>query len=277
VQAYRQLLKEGAEARSAFARTADHLVTLLPELEEHFGDVPPPPSLEPEQARFRLLEAMASTLGGAARHAPILIVLEDLHAADSSSVALLEFISKLIGSIRVLIVGTLRDSDALWSAVAPGLVRVQRQAQVLPLARLSKDQVGSYLSLVLPDGSSELLDPLYRATEGHPLFVVEMARLVRARGDRAAVGPLAVPATVKIAIRERLECLSAETLHVLQAASAFGRDVPHAPLAALLDGSRAIAARAVAVATERAVLVDAVKGVSRFDHMLFQEVLHQDT
>ena len=70
-----------------------------------------PPSLEPEQARFRLFDSITTFLKNAARSQPILLVLDDLHWADRSSLPLMEFLAKEIGVSRLLVVGCYRDVE----------------------------------------------------------------------------------------------------------------------------------------------------------------------
>jgi tetratricopeptide (TPR) repeat protein len=275
LQAMRQLARERADVEAVFAARASQLGTMLPELLERLDREPIAPSLEPEQARFQLLDAVSRTLADAADRVPLLLVLEDLHAADASSMALLEFVSKLVRSMRLVILGTARDAEALWSPVGPSLLRVQGHAHVLALPRLSRAQVQAFLSGVLSQGGGAALDAVYTVTEGHPLFVVETARLMASRGGMPS-GTLGIPATIKVAIRERLAKLTPETLAVLRAASAFGREVPRAGLVGILEMAPDRLEESLVEASDRYVLVEAAPGTLRFSHILFQEVLLSD-
>ena len=69
------------------------------------------PVLEPEQARFRLFDSITNFLKNAAQRQPLLLVLEDLHWADHSSLMLWEFVSKEISNARVMLLGTYRDVE----------------------------------------------------------------------------------------------------------------------------------------------------------------------
>src|SRR5436189_190422 len=81
---------------------ATELAQLLPELRELFPDLGEPPAPESESARFRLFEATATFLTNAARARPLVLVLDDLHAADEPSLLLLQFLARELGSSRLL-------------------------------------------------------------------------------------------------------------------------------------------------------------------------------
>ena len=97
--------------RPPSVRGAAELTQLLPELRDLVQDVPEPLMLNPEGARFRLFDAVSSLLGAASCERPLVLVLEDLHAADEPSLLLLRFVARQLAVVRVLIVGTYRDVD----------------------------------------------------------------------------------------------------------------------------------------------------------------------
>ena len=89
--------------------TAPQLAQLLPELRELVDDRAPPPPLEPETARFHLFDAVSTFLQAGAEQRPLLIFIDDLHAADEPSLLLLRFLARQIGTSRILLIGALRD------------------------------------------------------------------------------------------------------------------------------------------------------------------------
>ena len=108
----------GATSRSSMSRTCvpslvagGQLAELLPELARALPDLREPPALDPETARFRLFDAASSFLERAAAKRPIVLVLDDLHAADEPSLLLLQFVARGWATSRVLIVGAFRDVD----------------------------------------------------------------------------------------------------------------------------------------------------------------------
>ena len=70
-----------------------------------------PPALEPEQARFRLFDSITTFLKNASQSQPLMLVLDDLHWADRSSLLLLEFLARELGESRLLLVGCFRDTE----------------------------------------------------------------------------------------------------------------------------------------------------------------------
>ena len=75
---------------------AADIAEVLPELRGKPPDLEPPPTLEPEQARFSLFDSIATFLKNAAQSQPLMVVLDDLHWADKSSLLLLEFLAREI-------------------------------------------------------------------------------------------------------------------------------------------------------------------------------------
>ena len=103
---------EPAELRRCVGSGAPELAELLPELRELLGEIPRPVVRDPEALRFRLFDAVASFLGEiAATERPLLVVLDDLHAADEPSLLLLRYLAGAIGDGRILVLGAYRDTE----------------------------------------------------------------------------------------------------------------------------------------------------------------------
>jgi eukaryotic-like serine/threonine-protein kinase len=102
---------DGGDAAFAARGQGAVLGQLLPELRDLFPDLPEPPVLEAESARFRLFEAVSTFLRNAARSQPLVLVLDDLHAADEPSLLLLRFLARELGESRLLVVGAYRNVD----------------------------------------------------------------------------------------------------------------------------------------------------------------------
>ena len=88
---------------------APEIAQLIPELSPE--TVPPRAPSDPQQARFRLFDAIATLLKQSARSVPLLIILDDLHEADHSSLELLKFVARGLTDSRIVIVGTHRDAE----------------------------------------------------------------------------------------------------------------------------------------------------------------------
>ncbi len=97
--------------RSLMGVGAADIAEMVPELRDKLPDLKPPPALEPEAARFRLFDSIATFLKDASQKQPIILVLDDLHWADRSSLLLLEFVAHEIADSRLLLIGTYRDME----------------------------------------------------------------------------------------------------------------------------------------------------------------------
>ena len=74
-------------------------------------DLPEPPRLDPEQARFRLFDASSASCATPRGAQPLVLVLDDLHWADKPSLLLLQFLARELGPARLLVIGTYRDVE----------------------------------------------------------------------------------------------------------------------------------------------------------------------
>jgi DNA-binding SARP family transcriptional activator len=284
VQSLRACVREADPAllRAQLGTGAVELAQILPELRESLPGLPDPPSLNPEEARFRLLYATAEFLRKTCAAQPTVLVLDDLHAADPPSLILLRYLARELGSMRLLVVGAFRDVDPVpGHPLSEMLVEVSREPGThrLMLGGLSESEVASYVELAAPTiASPELGRDLHQKTEGNPLFVAETVRLLSLEGvptDPEAGPRLAIPLNVRDVIARRLTYLSEECNRLLLLASVLGREFAVDALArlagvsvdALLDHlDEAIAARVVAD-------VPGGGGHLRFSHVLIRDTL----
>jgi len=284
VQALRAYVRE-RESESLLGELgpgAADLAQLLPELREHFPELPAPPTLASEGARFRLFDSLATFLGNAARARPLVLVLDDLHAADAPSLLLLEFIARELDGTRLLIVGAYRDTEIggehrLTSTLAE-LVR-ERATRRLTLAGLSEAAVGRYIELSTGSAAPDrLVAALHRGTDGNPLFLAELACLF---GDerlleRGALEPLPIPRGVLDAIVHRLRGLSDRCRGVLIVASGLGREFSVAALerVSAVSGDALLESLDEARAARVVGELPGAPGRLRFSHVLVRDALY---
>jgi hypothetical protein len=190
IQILRELARDqpGADLLAAVGRDAAAVAHLVPELGAPREEAAAEP--DPAQARFRLFDAVTSLLKGASRARPLYLVLDDLHVSDPSSLALLHFVARNLRGMRALIVGTYRPEEAQLSAeVGRVLGDVAREGTYLPLVPLEPGQIGEMVARFSGRAAEPaLVDAIARTTEGNPLFVDELLRLLLARGDFGAGG-----------------------------------------------------------------------------------------
>jgi DNA-binding SARP family transcriptional activator len=280
VQALRSYLRdaEPGALREHVGRAGPELVAILPELRELLPDLPPPGTLESPDARFRLFESVASFLASASREEPLALFLDDLHAADASSLLLLRFVAASLADARVLIVGCYRDTEA-GPALTETLAELAREPVVerVTLGGLSKRDVAQLLESVIGDTpDEELAARVHAETQGNPLYAGEIARLLASEGAAPTEGALPIPEGVREAIRRRLQRQSGTCRELLTLASVLGREFDLATIAEMggLEDDALLATLEEATAAR---LIDDVPGTAerlRFSHILVRDVLY---
>jgi DNA-binding SARP family transcriptional activator len=261
---------------------APDLAQIVPELSRRFPDLPPPSPLEPDGARFRLFEATGEFLRNAADRRPIVLVLDDLHAADPPSLLLLRFLARELGSTRLLLVGAYRSVDPLpGQPLAEMLAEVAREPATrrLTLTGLSEPEVADYLQQTATElASPQLVAALHRQTEGNPLFVGETVRLLSVEGalSDSAAPRLTIPESVRDVIARRLRHLSQESNRLLVLASVLGREFALEVLARVGGVSEDDLLEWLDEAIDARVVSDVpdFPGRLRFAHVLIRDTLY---
>ncbi|HEU5378163.1 MAG TPA: DUF6788 family protein [Ktedonobacteraceae bacterium] len=168
-------LSPAATAQAKLAR----LGSLLPELATQQTPVPPPnhltTSAAPEQERLHLWEAMLSLLSALCQSTPLLLVLDDLHWTDDSSLELLAYLARHQPNERIMWIGTCRDMELAPSASLRALLNDLRREQVLvtlPLRPLTANQIGRMIAHLPHD----VVRSIQSQAGGNPLFAEELAR-----------------------------------------------------------------------------------------------------
>lgn len=285
VQSLRAYVREAEpEAlRRQLGAGAGELAQILPELRKIFAGLPEPAALESEGARFRLFEATAEFLRSASAEQPILLVLDDLHAADTPSLLLLQFLARELGSTRVLLLGALRDVDPIArQALTAMLTEVAREPLTtrLQLAGLSERDVKEYVERAASEiVSPELVAALHEETEGNPLFVSEAVRLLAVEGlwQEATAATIVIPQSVRDVIARRLTHLSEECNRVLVLASVLGREFALAAVARVSGVSEDQLLELLDEAMAVRVISDVPGGPGRlrFAHILIRDTLYE--
>jgi tetratricopeptide (TPR) repeat protein len=246
VQIARALLRreDVAAVRADLGNAAPWIAGLLPELAGELGPPAEPSDLNADQVRFRLFDALATLLGSVAGRRPLVIVLDDLHWADASSVHALEFLGRALPDLPIVAIAAYRHSEAHARAeLGPALGGLARAALRLPLEGLDRDDVGRLASARvhgLQDGatteiSQRLVAAVHDASAGNPFFADELLALLASQGRlhdaSAADGPLPLPEGVRDTLRRRLEPLGERAKQILRLAAVLGAEFRVATLA----------------------------------------------
>jgi DNA-binding SARP family transcriptional activator len=264
---------------------APELARLLPELEDLYPDLARRPTLDPDSARFRLFESVAAFLRSADRERPLVLVLDDLHVADEPSLLLLRFLAGELAEIPIVVVGTYREEEAVEDEpVSESLSELRRlPCRHVQLGPLAAEHVGTYIELATGITAPEsLVDAIHTETEGNPLFVGEVVRLLAAEG-RLSEAPkpgwrLKIPPGLHEVIARRLRGLSKECRRVLTLASVLGREFSLEALERVADSSEDELLEPLDEAFAARVLADVHGSVGRvrFSHARVRDALYND-
>ena len=239
--------------------------------------------------RSRMLREMLEALDAVCATAPLVLVLEDLHWADDSTLDLVAALLRRREPARLLLLGTFRPAGDPAVVELAHELGVRGLCEELPVGRLAPAAVAAHLqarfpAAPLPDG---LAEALARRSGGNPLFMRNLldhwlgeGTLAESAGAVALTRPrgaleAGVPPTLHAHIRDQLERLPAADAELLGAARVAGRDFSVETLAAALEGDREdVAARCDDLA-RRTRLIERRDGGHAFPHDLHREVLYE--
>ena len=165
--------------RRQLGDNAAELARLVPSLRRLFPDIPQAPELPSQQKRRYLFQNISEAFARAALERPQLYILDDLHWADESSLALVSYLANRIAQLPIVMIGTFRNE---LTESNPALVRTLEErirAGIRPmrLGGLSRDGV-AHMPGAVSDGdpTENLVKTIYDETQGNPFFVEEMYR-----------------------------------------------------------------------------------------------------
>ena len=245
----KEKLKKLETALAQYAIPLDETLPLLAALLSlpHPGDAYPPLQLTPQQQREQTLGAIVTVVLALAARQPVLVMVEDLHWVDPSTLELLTLIIDQTPAAPIYILSTFRPTfDVPWGN--------HSYLTHITLLRLPRSQVEQMVMHVtrgkrLPDA---LLQQVVDQTDGVPLFVEECIKsiletgLLRDNGDHyaltAPLPALTIPTTLHDSLMARLDRLD-NAKSVAQLGATIGRQVPYALLRAVWQQDEAILQR----------------------------------
>ena len=251
---------------------------------------------------LRMLREVVDLLENLSADLPLVLVMEDAHWSDVASADLLALLGRRDGPSRLLLLVSFRPVDGHWENHPLAAIRqellIHRLAEERQLDWLGRDQVAEYLRSRLQDGAPEreLVDFVYRRTEGQPLFMVNMVdhllrqQLLRLDGgqwlltDPETALDSGVPDTLKAMIEGHIERQAAGDRRLLETASVVGIQWPAGLVAALLgQSSSEVEAACQHLVRASQILTGAAategpdarpEAVYAFRHNLYAEVLY---
>ena len=282
------------DLRAATGRHAPVLARLLPDVGDRLPGLPSAPSSDPDSDRFRLFEGVTALLRSLSDERPLVLVLDDLHWADKPTLLLLRHVLRHPDPIRMLVVGTYRDTElGRAHPLSETFADLRRDGfdDRVALRGLNEDDIEALVVGVagrdLDDQAMSLVHVLHEVTEGSPFFLREVLRhlievgVLRQTEGRWTVERLitraGLPEGVKEVVGRRLSRLSDATNDVLRAASVIGREF-EVPVLARVTAAADDAVLDALDEAMRARIVIEVSGIDRFafSHALVREALHDE-
>ncbi|MGI9168334.1 MAG: serine/threonine-protein kinase PknK, partial [Pyrinomonadaceae bacterium] len=252
----------------------------------------------------RMMREMGDALSIFATTSPVVLLLEDLHWADPSSVDLLRHLSQRISKQRLLIAGTFRPEDIERSNHTLKSCKAEMQAHKLceeiALDSLSPAHIQDYLNATFAPHNfpPEFATHIHDKTEGHPLFATNLLQYLHERGDISKTNEhwslsraisemeLELPQSVRSMISKKMDSLAEEERRVLQYASVEGQEFRSTVVASLLGVdevdleellARIEKTHRLIVTREEEELPDGSLATRyRFAHALYQKCLYDD-
>jgi tetratricopeptide (TPR) repeat protein len=251
------------------------ITELFPELRQRLGVVGHAWYLEPARARFRGFDGLVRFLRAASQRRPVAVALEDIHAADVSSLRLLEFVARESVDMRLLLVATYRDGEVeAGGPLAAALAALAESGG--EEIRLQALDGANATALVEQTAAGRIPESTVRALvdrgEGNPFFLLELLR--NAVDDPRAEG--AVPHGIRELVAQRMRNLEASCGRMLAVAAAIGREFDIREIEEVMQtGRRELLDWLGQAAVRRAVAeISNEIGRYRFVHALVREHLY---
>jgi class 3 adenylate cyclase/tetratricopeptide (TPR) repeat protein len=250
---------------------------------------------DPDTERLLLFEGIVELLAAVSAREPVMVVLDDLHWADTASLQLLRHVIASSTPTNVTIAITYRDTDlGRGDALTQLLADLHREATVTRLALRGLDDTDVMELLAaaaghdLDDDGVGLAHTLRRETDGNPFFTGELLRHLGESGGivlnddgrwvlAGELDELGLPSSVRDVVGRRVERLGDEALRVLTLAAVIGRQFDLDVLAELSDVDEDDLLDQMDAAVGAALLVESdVAGCYRFTHALTQHTLYDE-
>ena len=250
-------------------------------------------NLQPQSWKDRAFHGVTEELLFLSAKNPLILVLDDIHWADSASLSLLHYLARKVSSERILILATFRseeryvDSKGYQTRLSKVLLLMGRDAlfKEIKLSNLDKHDVERIAESML-NGSvePELVKKLTSESRGNPLFVVETLRMLHQKGSLSkkndqwslCVDNFDIPQKVRDVILRRLETLKPHQRKIFDVASVVGEKFNPKLVAAAVTCDNADVLIALNEIAKRTLMAHSEGNGFRFEHEKIREMLYQE-
>lgn len=233
--------------------------------------------------RVRIASRVLEFLTALAAQKPVLMLLEDLHWADESSLFVLSYLARNIRKHKICLLGTLRPAESQMLSDTMEAMKEEGTFSELALDRLGGESVSHFIDqLYSPnDFPAGLIERLAGQCEGNPFFVTEMLRQMAVEGNIERQNGMytlvrddyLVPNTVEDVVYRRLDSFEPDAISMAEYSSCIGRQFPtNVALSApsIRDSETALQK------VQNGNVIARSNGSAEFTHAIFQEVIYRD-
>ena len=249
-------------------------------------------NLTPQGWQDLAVAAVTKALVSISAKKTVILFIDDLHWADSASLSLLHYISRSIGSARVLLLATYRseelgpDAEGRPHPLLETLRLMRREGLLSEIKLLNLDQANvAALAEKMVGGSlhSELTDKLAEESQGNPLFVVESLRMLSEHGSlvqdqgqwRLSIDEVGIPTKIKDIILRRVDMLKPNQRRIIDLASVIGEKFDVDLLGAVLGQDSLEVLEALNAVAQSSSLVCCERSIYEFDHAKSREAIYE--
>jgi len=249
-------------------------------------------SLSPQVWKDQAFRAVSNSLHEISSRAPVILLIEDIHWADSASLALLHYLARLAGTERILLLSTIRseeltsDSEGRPHHLAEE-IRLMKREDLLTefkLSNLDQASVSAIAQNMLGGAIQQKFKELLSAeSNGNALFIVESLRMLSERKAiiqennewRLSIDTLGIPSKVKDIILRRLSVLNYKQRKFLDAASVIGEKFDAELLASVLGQDILEVLETLNLIAQSTSIMQVQEDCYKFDHARSREILYE--
>jgi serine/threonine protein kinase/tetratricopeptide (TPR) repeat protein len=240
---FRQIIKDSFDEAGERLELPNYvmadLITIAPELRDRFHHIQQNPTLDALSEQQHIFDSVVAWCAALSAKSPLLLVIEDIHWADSGTLFLLRHIARRAHKLRMLVAMTYRETDVSDVCCLPQVLydfNRERLASRIKLLRFDHDQTRQMLAALLGSTGQideDLADAIYHETEGNPFFIEEVCKALIEEGKLRIVDEcwvadeieeMDIPQSIRMTVLSRLAHLPKQSQDILVMAAILGRE-----------------------------------------------------